>query len=370
MAARPRKTGSKDLPQYLYRKGEGYLYKHPKAPKSKFIRERHKAINFAISANKAMDNQLKSKAVKSLRYPNSPLISQLIARFENEYLPRLKLKATTLKARQSLLKRFHNDLGDKHLAEINQESLSKYLDNGFTGDGYVKARALMVHIYKYAMSKGWADNNLAQNTLTGEKSVKVTKPHTKEGFDAIYSEAVSWMQDMMIFGKCTLLRPDDLRNLKRSDVDMDKRTVKVAIRKTSNYKEAVFLEIYLDDLLPGAFEVVQRRMTNPIASPYLFCYKPKRVSKAVLASKEHWSYITKGVASKAFRVARDKSGAYSELSVPERPTLKEIRNFGAQIYKEKGYPEAFIQKLMGHKDFTTTQIYLDDGQQRFDEVRL
>lgn len=369
-AARPKGRGNKDLPRYLSPKGAGFLYNHPKATKTKYFQRKDSAIDYAIAANRAFENLATKESTLALQYPNSIKVNKLLSMFKSKYLPRLNHAEKTLKREHSLLTRFNNDLGEYILGQIDQVQLSQYLDNGFSGDGYIKARALFIHIYKYALSKGYSDVNLAQNTLTGVSKPKVTQPHNDTELRKVISVSPDWLQDMIIFAKATLLRPDDIRNLKKEDVDMAKRTVRVAVRKTKNYKEAIYLELFLEHL-PGAFEAIQRRMASPIISPYVFCYRPhERAKQAQIEAKKHWSFITKTKLSTAFKKARDISKAYVDLSVAERPTFKELRNFGAQQYKEQNYPEKFIQMLMGHKDFATTQIYLDDGKPEYQEVKL
>lgn len=373
MAARPRKSGSKDLPSYLYRKNGGYLYNHPQATKSKFFPENQKseAIRVAHKMNAYFASVKKQAVVDSLGKARPPHIKEALKLFSKDYLPRLQLKESTAKAYQYTLKRINADLGELRLDEVTQEVLSNYLLDNYTGDGYDKTRARLNHLYKFCISRGWVSTNLAAGTLPSIKTGKKTRPHDHESLLAIQAESPEWLQDMITVAMATLLRPDDLRNLKKEDVDMEKRTIKVAVGKTSNYKEAVYLEIYMDSLLFNAAEAIQRRLKSGLVSPYVFAYRPPdRANKDQVEKKKHWSYITKGKLSKTFREARNAAGVYDHLPVEQRPTFKEIRNFGAQMLRDNNYPEDFIQKLMGHKRFTTTQIYLDDGKPKYQKVEL
>lgn len=373
MAARPRKTGSKDLPSYLYRKGTGYLYDHPQAKKTKFFPgpQKEEAIRVAQKMNAYFLSVKKQEVAETLTAVRSPLFSDALKAFTKDYLPRLKLKESTTKAYQFTIKRLNADFGDRRVAEINQESLSNYLLENYTGDGYDKTRARLNHFYKFCISRGWAEKNLAEGALPSIKTGKKTRPHTLEGLQAIMNHSPSWLQDMITVAMATLLRPDDLRNMKKEDVDLEKGTIRVAVGKTTNYKEAVYLEIYTNSLLFNPMEAIQNRLKSGLVSPYVFAYRPHdRAKRDQIEKKKHWSYITKGKLSKTFREARNAAGVYDHLPVEQRPTFKEIRNFGAQMLRDNQFPEDFIQKLMGHKRFTTTQIYLDDGKPKYQKVQL
>lgn len=373
MAARPRKSGSKDLPSYLYRKGSGYLYDHPQAKKTKFYPgdQKAEAIRVAQKMNAYFASVKKQSVVDSLGRARPPEISEALKAFTKDYLPRLQLKETTAKAYQFTFKRVNADLGSLRLDEVNQETLSNYLLDNYIGDGYDKTRARLNHFYKFCISRGWVTSNLAQGTLPSIKTGKQTRPHTLEALQAIQEHSPEWLQDMITVAMATLLRPDDLRNLKKEDVDMEKGTIRVAVGKTTNYKEAVYLEIYMNSLMFNPAEAIQRRLKSGLVSPYVFAYRPHdRAKKDQVEKKKHWSYITKGKLSKTFREARNAAGVYDHLPVNQRPTFKEIRNFGAQMLRDHQYPEDFIQKLMGHKRFTTTQIYLDDGKPKYQKVEL
>jgi integrase len=65
-------------------------------------------------------------------------------------------------------------------------------------------------------------------------------------------------------------------------------------------------------------------------------------------------YLTKAVAK-----VIDASGAFNGYAEEEKPSLHELRSFGAHLYEEAGYPKKYIQALLGHANAKMTEHYLD-----------
>lgn len=372
MNARPRKRGTKDLPMYLTRDGNYWRYRHPKATRvARFpIAQKQRAIEFAREANRRFSKIQEGQALERFTGLVSPTVTEIINKFRRHYIPQLGVKPSTARGYDSQLRRLESDIGLMQFSAIDQRFLTNYLREGFKGNGYTKARGLLSHVYKYAISEGWVSQNYAAGTLTAKPEPKKTQPHTLEGLNEIIAVAEPWLRNAITIAMSTCLRPNDIRDLLSSNVDRDQRTIKVAVGKTTNYEKPVHLEIFFDDLLFDGWDAVSESLQSPIICPYLICYQPKRQSSKQASAKPHWAYVTKGVLSKAFRDARDQSGAYEKLEVEQRPSFREIRNFGAQQLRNADYPESFIQKLLGHTKAETTQIYLDDGKPTFEQVRI
>ena len=63
------------------------------------------------------------------------------------------------------LTRLNADLGNMPMCDLTIESLSTYLDCNFKGDPYIKHRGSLIDIFKWAMTKGIVESNLASKTL-------------------------------------------------------------------------------------------------------------------------------------------------------------------------------------------------------------
>ncbi|WP_414703761.1 tyrosine-type recombinase/integrase [Pseudomonas sp. TCU-HL1] len=91
--------------------------------------------------------------------------------------------------------------------------------------------------------------------------------------------------------------------------------------------------------------------------PYLIHYSPKARKREQLDAKRHWNAVTEDYLTKAFTKARNESKAYETMPKAERPTFHEIRALGAWLYEQQGYPQEYIQALMGHADVKMTEHY-------------
>lgn len=72
--------------------------------------------------------------------------------------------------------------------------------------------------------------------------------------------------------------------------------------------------------------------------------------------RQHHTQVMPEQLTQAFRRARNASGYYAGESNPS--TLHEIRSLGADRYRDQGWPEEWIQALLGHEDAETTRLYL------------
>ncbi|MGB1012434.1 MAG: tyrosine-type recombinase/integrase, partial [Thiolinea sp.] len=76
------------------------------------------------------------------------------------------------------------------------------------------------------------------------------------------------------------------------------------------------------------------------------------------AWKVHWTQVAPDMVTREFAEIRDRLGICSELEPVQRPSFHEIRALGADLYRQAGYPEEWIQSLLGHEDREMTAKYL------------
>ena len=72
---------------------------------------------------------------------------------------------STLTLTHYRLTRLNADLGSMPMCDLTIEFLSTYLDCNFKGDPYIKHRGSLIDIFKWAMTKGIVESNLANKTL-------------------------------------------------------------------------------------------------------------------------------------------------------------------------------------------------------------
>jgi integrase len=107
-------------------------------------------------------------------------------------------------------------------------------------------------------------------------------------------------------------------------------------------------------------------LTFPVASPFLLARKPLRRRQG--ATKTHWSQWTRGYLTRRFAAARDAAGIGKDALPESRPTLYELRSLGARLYRDAGYPEEYVQALLGHRTAAMTEHYLRDGEVQWTEA--
>lgn len=103
----------------------------------------------------------------------------------------------------------------------------------------------------------------------------------------------------------------------------------------------------------GVSECIQ----SPVVCPYLINCTPKKRSRKQLDAKLHWNAVTPNYLTKEFAKARDDSGAYGDMPTMARPTFHELRAYGSWLYEQQGFPQDYIQALMGHATEEMTEHY-------------
>ncbi|MDD2750456.1 MAG: tyrosine-type recombinase/integrase, partial [Acidithiobacillus sp.] len=60
---------------------------------------------------------------------------------------------------------------------------------------------------------------------------------------------------------------------------------------------------------------------------------------------------------------RDQTGVCNGLRQEQRPSFHEIRALGAELYRQAGWTDDAIQRLLGHSTEKMTKHYLDKHQE-------
>lgn len=354
---RKRTVTNRDLPPNLYPNGKYWQYRNPITGKKVSInRPLADAVKLARAANaKLMPLTADERLFQLITGDQAPTVNYLIDRFESEWLPSRKLSEKTVKEIIIKLNRYRKDLGPRMIGQVGVLELAEYLDQ-FQNNAYTKHRSLWIYISSFAVAKGLMDRNIGEMTLKKKEASKVTKRHTKEGIDKILSADTTpeWLKRAARLALLSLQRREDLVTWLRSSVDLTANTLRISTGKTENYANPVHLEIVMGEDLR---QVVKECLAVPIASPFLLCYRPRARKREQIEAKAHWSAITPDYLTKEFSKARDKCGAYNHLSKDERPSVHELRAFGAWLYEKQGFSTEYVQALLGHTTAEMTEYY-------------
>lgn len=157
MAPRKRLKKNKDLVENLYGSTKNgvtyYQYKHP------VTGQYH-----SMGTNKQEANAA-ARQLNSILIPERNLVAQvmgtadkdinhLIYRYRKELLPTKGLASGTEKILDYRLKRIERDLGNKLIDEMDVQTVAEYLDDNFERDAYIKHRATLIELFRFAINKG------------------------------------------------------------------------------------------------------------------------------------------------------------------------------------------------------------------------
>ncbi|AQT08872.1 MULTISPECIES: tyrosine-type recombinase/integrase [Pseudomonas] len=355
---RARTAKNRALPANLYPNGKYWQYKNPVTGKKTSINKpMAEAIKLANAANAKLLPLLADDGalLAMLTGEAAPKFSACLDRFEKEWLGTRNYAERTLKEIKFKLARYRDDLGDLMMGQLDVLTVAEYLD-GFENNAYTKHRGLLVQIFAFAVAKGLCERNSAELTLVKKEAEKKRQRHTVEGLNTIlnYVGTPVWLKRAIRLGLLSLQRREDIVMWPKSAVDLEQNIIKVSPGKTQNYGKPVHLEIAMG---PALREVVAECMRSPVVCPYLIHYSPKARKRSQLDAKLHWNAVTPDYLTKSFAQARDDSEAYKDVPAGERPTFHEIRALGAWLYEQQGFPQEYIQGLMGHADVKMTEHY-------------
>ena len=321
---------------YYANKERTYLYYENRVTGKKFYLKgmsEAQAIIYALQANALMPEIQKQMAADHL--PN------LLDKFVTDYLPLKEYAPRTYQGVITKVNKLKQEFIGKNLQDLTVLSLRDYLEP-FSPHSRKHNRLLWIEIYKYAMSEGLVDSNLAERTLTKKIPKRQRDRLTLTQFNTIYSNSPEWFQIAMLACLLTLQRRDDLVNIKFTD--FNKGVLSLIQNKTGTG-----LNITANSDLDALF---RRSLRTPTPSPYLVHKNPLRAKKTT--KKQHWTQVTPEMLTREFKKQRD-------LVIKSTATFYEIKSLGGRLLIEQGQNIEFVNALMGHGDMATTQIYLDNG---------
>lgn len=268
-------------------------------------------------------------------------IPDLLDRFVTDYMLPKGYAPRTLKERQFKINRIKHEFSGRLLTELTVLDLRDYLDP-FTPHARKLVRLLWIDIYKYAMSEGIVEANLAERTLT-KKIPKRERDRLSIGeYRAIHAIAPQWFQIAMDAALLTLQRREDLLNIRHTDYTD-------GILQLIQQKTGTGLRITANTALD---ELFRRSRHTSIPSPHLVHRKPLRAKRD---RSDHWTKVRPEMLTRTFKQLRDQAAPHSTAS------WYEIKSLGGRLLIEQGHSDEFVQALMGHRKLSTTQIYLNDG---------
>ena len=374
MAPRPRTRSSK-LPANLCAEPKGgtvyYRYRNSvDGRRTSLGTDAEKAIKTAIALNAHFSQQLMDRASERLVsriMTDRQSIGDFLKTFETEILPGRRSKKghalaeKTLREYGIMLKTIDKEFGHLSWMTVTLEQVARFLDS-LPPRSSNSHRSLMIQVWRHAIAKGKINppTNLPEMTIPKDHVVE-RQPLSLQLYRAIWEIADPWFRNAMDLALHTLQRREDLVGLRFDDIKIvDKaRYLPVCQIKTehSSDKGRLLLPIGVD--LGALIE----RCRDDILSPFLIHKRPERRRREYLDRKEHWTQITPEMVTREFAALRDKCGSCDHLRAEQRPTFHEIRALGGELYRQAGWGNAAIQRLLGHTTEKMTRHYLDKHQE-------
>ncbi len=305
------------------------------------------------------------KACDAARYLNAKLMQRgelvdrvigsdvtardLVSDFERHLHESGKAKKT-IAERMYHLAHFAAAMKRRPLADIDIGDVAGFLDP-LSPPTSNRHRGTLIRFFSYARSKGAIEWNPAEPTIPRREEVQ-RKRLTLTQYRAIFSCATFPIQNAMSLSLQTLQARAEIIGLHWSDVK-DNELI-VTRGKTAARSDAAWLAIGIGPELAAAIE---RCKEDHVLSPFMV-HQSRRSNRARIGRGFTANSISRGFREARTRAAHEDSSLFPGMSVPELPTFHEIRALGAHLYREAGWPDEEIQRLLAHSNAAMTRHYL------------
>lgn len=298
-------------------------------------------------------------------------VAAVLDRAWTEYFARRGWSKNHLREVRTLLDHYRERWGRFSLRDVTTRVLSEQLEQ-LGPHARAKHRQFWIHVFRYAVARGLVADNAAERTLapTDRELTRRTQRWTLEAFTKLREEADPALRIALDIALYSLQRRGDLVQLPKTAVHRPKDpalpwTLRVSPGKSR--RRQLHLEI---EAPPGSGlrSALQAAMAFEAPSPFLLARVPLRRRHG--ATKEHWTQWTAGTLTKAVSKLRDRLELFSELEPAERPGLHQLRALGSHLYEDQGYPDAYVQALMGHATVAMTKSYQGGHDEEIEWIRV
>jgi hypothetical protein len=372
MTPRPRKRGSKDLPENLYAKKVGeriyFQYRHPLTHEyTGFGYDKRAAVDAARQLNQLLVKQ--TSLVNKVILPDEP-ISKYLEYYRDDVLPNRRVNGQPLSTRtlgeyQRIIKTLISEIGHHSFETVRQRDIAEYLKDRSTAEVYNKHRSLLVMFFRQAISDEKIGTNLAELVIKRDTDIIKRAALSLDQYKLIYQHATTPIRNAMELSLNALQRRTDIHRWRFDSKVTDangKSHYRIIVNKTKKHGKQSYLEIPAD--LPVAYsaagaktlEDLVRNCRDDMAAPHMVHQQPQR--RKASKEKEHSMQLSPGAISKGFAAARDAAGISDRYKFP--PTFHELLALGQSIRElEQGWTTEDCKKLRGHSKISTTQGYRD-----------
>jgi len=369
MAARPRKPSRKGWPHHLYSReretGTHYFWQHPTTGKRYSLgRDFSQARIQAIEANVKLSGMSAAKRLVDLiADEGAETVSQFLPVYRQIVAAR-GAKPNTLKTLDTNLRRIDDRIGHMVIRRVTTQDINDHITEPLNAQGKARAAAqvasILSDIWKEAAGKGKVSSNPMDSLRVAPVKVKRER-WTLDTFLKAYEAAQTlpdkWVARCMKLALITGQPRECLVALEFGDIRDGCLWVE---RGKTGARIKIPLALTLPELGWNLGDALKECRDN-ILSRHVLHHNVNRTKAAP------GDPIALNGASKGVQRARELAG----LKAPDGklpPTLHEIRSLSIRLYSEARGKD-FAQRLAGHKDGSTTDIYNDSRGAEWIEVR-
>ena len=228
--------------------------------------------------------------------------------------------------------------GNYYLKQITPKAINEYKNQrrieGASPSTINRELALMKHAFNLAIKEWeWINKNPVERVSFEKEPPPRDRWLTREEEEKILSVSPQWLREIIIFALETGCRREEILSLVWREVDFSNHAVTIFGKKTGERRSI--------PLTKRALEVLMMRKTKrnvvSIKGDFVFTHPP---GQKINIHTLRW----------AFERAVKKAGL-------EDLRFHDLRHTFASRLAQSGVDPYTIQRLMGHKSFTTTQRY-------------
>lgn len=363
----PKRKSHKDLPPNLYPAADTrdgvtrYRYRDPRsgrfhgmgADKAQAIADA-KALNAIIAQGMA---QSRVSAI-SVQIPDTPKLSFVILKHEELSEARHakgKLALNTLKKKNGYCRAILKALGDKPIGEVSVRDIAELLDGyGDKESAALECRKEAVEIWKTAMHKGWATDNIPEKTRQPEVQVKRSRL-SLDNWRMIRAAADGlepWVGLSMDLAIVTAQRVEDIGLMEFKPREGATAWIQdgslYVIQQKTGSRVCIPLSLRLEIVGLELGEIVSRCRDTSLSRSLIHFSRSHATAK-------RGNPVNRQTISRGFNAARDLSGITWDAG-KTAPTFHEQRSLSIRLHTEQGTD---AQALAGHKMAATTDGYRD-----------
>ena len=311
------------------KKGSGRWHMDYKDGQGKRRREVIKAAQTrgeALIALQAKVSEVFTGKFSPLRKSESVMFKEFADIYMRDYA---KKEKKSWKTDEFRLRKIKESLGDTKLTKITDSMIRDYrqqrLDEGISPLTANREMALLKKMFSYAVEKGMIGENPARKVkMFSEVDTARDRVLSRDEEQRLFSELAPHMKPIVLVGLHSGLRLGEILGLNWSDVNLEKRTIKVEHTKG---KRARFVPV--NSVLCAEFEKLR---TAKLDAKIIFPFKRRNVRTGF---------------ENALKAAKIEDFTFHDLR----------RSFGTRLL-ENGVDIVTIQKLYGHSNVLVTQHYL------------